>query len=116
MQTVINKIISFITTVKLLVDKKIKYFDIKISLLLGLLLCCGTTNAQLIVPDSTFAKHHTHDDSLFIKQKDLGDIFAKKNKARLDTMQEQKAYKLHFSTVPAIEIRNHLWTSVEALP
>jgi hypothetical protein len=95
-----NEIISF--------DKKEKRTGIKISLLFCLLLSGLAVKAQfVVVPDSVFAKHHTPEaKTYFEKQTDITDVFSgvfnKRPQQRLDTMAELQAFKLHWSTVPAV--------------
>jgi hypothetical protein len=90
-------------------DKRRQNTDIvKVSLLFCLLLLDISVKAQfLVVPDSIFAKHHTiQATDYYAKQTDLSDVFStvfnKKVKQRMDTVAEQKAFKLHWSTVPAV--------------
>jgi hypothetical protein len=81
---------------------------IKISLLCCLVFLGIGVKAQfLVVPDSIFATHHTPEaKTYYAQQTDLSDVFSgiftKHPQQRLDTVAEQKAFKLHWSTVPAI--------------
>jgi Omp85 superfamily domain len=96
-----NKILSF--------NKKRQSTGIlKISLLACLLLSGVGVKAQfLVVPDSIFATHHTPEaKTYFSRQTDITDVFSgifkKTPQQRLDTIAELKAFKLHWSTVPAV--------------
>jgi hypothetical protein len=109
LQTAIHKIIFFISLAKSLPGARERRMGVMpVIVLFCLLFCSADANAQFrVVPDSIFATHHSPEaKTYFAKQTDLSDVFSnifkKEPQQRIDTLAEQKPFKLHWSTVPAV--------------